>query len=193
MATSSEQLPSNVIIVTPEGKPTQPLVFYLQSLQKTADTGSTDVTALQNELDDTQTGAGLNSGGNYITPSTTQYIDSATSIYNSTLLLDTAIYTYTRELITSVSANTALSENSQTVLVDSTSGEITITLPNPANMFASGRSKVIGVTKIDTSSNKVIIQPFASETIVGEASQSLSFDGEVLNFITNGTNWYLKA
>jgi len=49
------------------------------------------VNGLQTELDDTQTGAGLNADGTYNTPSGTDYIDTATSLANADELLDAQI------------------------------------------------------------------------------------------------------
>ena len=63
--------------------------------------------------------------------------------------------------------------------------KVTITLDKDA--------KTISISKIDTTSNIVNILPFGGETIVGDSSVELLEEGEVLNFITNGTNWYLGA
>lgn len=46
---------------------------------------------IQTELDDTQTGAGLNADGTYATPSGTNYIDGSTSLANADALLDAQI------------------------------------------------------------------------------------------------------
>jgi len=88
---SIDELPSNIQIVAPDGKPTTAFVFYLQSLQRSTEGGSTDLTAIQKELDDTQTGAGLNTGGNYVPSTTSNYINGATSLFTADLLLDSAI------------------------------------------------------------------------------------------------------
>ena len=193
MARSIDELPSNIVIVTPEGKPTYAMVFYLQSMQVVTEQSVEGLDALQKELDDTQTGAGLNSGGNYVPSTTSNYIDTATSLFIADLLLDNAIFDNVRELIVSATIDTQLSEASQAVLVDATSGALNITLPNPVNCFSNNRSYKIGITKIDITSNVVNILPFATELVVGEASQQLLTDGEVLNFITDGTNWYLRS
>jgi len=189
-----EQLPTNIQIVQDNKLPTISFIFYLQEIQKVVDSVGDALQALQDELDATQAGAGLDEDGNYITPIGSNYLGSASSLYNADAYLDNAIWTYTRELITEVSTTpTALSEASQSVLVDATAGDIDVTLPNPANCFSTNRSFVVGITKIDVTANVVNILPFASELIVGETSQYLVFDGEVLNFITDGTNWYLRS
>ena len=52
-------------------------------------------TALQNELDATQTGAGLDGDGSYTAPASATYINSASSLFNATVLLDTQLNTNT--------------------------------------------------------------------------------------------------
>jgi len=188
----SEQLPTNIQIVQDNKLPTPAFVFYLQSLQKEADKGATDLTAIQKELDDTQTGAGLNTGGNYVAPTGTNYLDSATSLFNADLYLDAAISSSTKELVTTVTTNTELSAQNQTILVDATSADIDITLPDPALTFSSNRSFRITITRKDTTSNKVTIIPFDAELILDEESQDL-LNSEVINLITDGTNWYYSA
>jgi len=131
----------------------------------------------------------LNEDGTYIIPSDTNFIDGSDSVNNAILILDQTIST---TLIISVNINSALDPESQSVLVDATGGDRDITLPDPSLCLDNSRSYRIGITKIDTSANVVNILPFDSELVVGETSQDLLLDGEVLNFITNGTNWYLE-
>jgi len=97
------------------------------------------------------------------------------------------------ELIYDVSTHSTLKPESQVVLVNAIGGNINITLPEPLLCFNSNRSYRIAVNKVDTSVNTVTILPFGSELICGEANQQLLFQSEVLNFITNGTNWYLNS
>jgi len=151
-----------------------------------------EINSLQVELDNTQGGAGLDTDGNYIPFIGSNYIDTAISLSDADDLLDKAIFDNSRELIIEVTATTALNAENQLILCDATSEEIDITLPDPSLSFADSRSFKIGITKVDTSVNAVNILPFASELIVGETSQYLVLDGEVLNFITDGTNWYLE-
>ena len=68
-----------------------------------------------------------------------------------------------------------------------------VTLPNPLLCFNNRRSLRIAIEKIDTSVNSVTIVPFSGELIVGEISQIINSEGDILNFITDGTNWYLGA
>ena len=138
-------------------------------------------------------GAGLNDDGTYSPSSLTQYIKAANSLYNADVLLDAAIWKYTREAISSVSGNSSLIAQAQTVLCDATSGAISITLPKPSDCFQNNRSLRFAIHKIDSSSNVVNIIPNGLELIIGEASQYIDLEGEILNLITDGTNWYLGA
>lgn len=139
-------------------------------------------------------GSGLEEDGTYEAPTGTNYVDPSTSLADADTLLDTAIAaTDSREKIINKSSNYQALEENQLIITDATSGEIEINLPNPINCVIDQVSYKVGITKKDTSLNYVIILPFASELIVGEAVQQLRYEGEVLNFITDGTNWYLGA
>lgn len=136
-------------------------------------------------------GAGLAADGSYPGRSGTNYLDSSNSLFKDGSLLDSALL----ELVTKVSSSTPLSSTSQTVLADASLGIINLTLPNPIEFFnqADGRSFRMAIHKIDSSTNAVNILPFSGELVVNEASQSLLYEGEILNFITDGINWYLGA
>ena len=95
-------------------------------------------------------GTGLNDDGTYTTPLSTNYLTTSTSLYEADGLLDQAIFDYTRVFVYSVSINTELDAEAQTVLVDATSGAIGITLPPPADCYSDDRSFRIAVEKIDT-------------------------------------------
>jgi len=138
-------------------------------------------------------GVGLDDDGNYIPRDDSNYLNDSETIYQDSTILDGAIFDHTRELVITSTADTSLSAYSQTQLCDATSGEIDITLPNPSLCFSDNRSLRFAIHKIDISENAVNVLPFGSELIVGEASQTLDIDGEIYNFITDGTNWYLGA
>jgi len=138
-------------------------------------------------------GAGLAKDGEYTQSTISNYINSAISLNNADLILDSAIWDYTREAVSTVTADASLLAHSQTVLCNATGGAINITMPNPSDCFENNRSLRFAIHKIDTSSNAVNILPNGTETMVGEASQSLLLDGEIYNFITDGNNWYLGA
>jgi len=97
------------------------------------------------------------------------------------------------ELIVTATNDIVLGGVTETILCDCTSNNIEVTLPNPSTVFNSTRSKKISISKIDNSNNIVSILPFSSEIIVGDNSVDLFYNGEIINLITNGTNWYLGA
>lgn len=169
------------------------MIKKFESLYRNDDGLQEALNLLQEEVDRIEAGAGLNTDGTYIQPAGTNFIDTSTSLANADILLDEAISSVdSREKILNKSADYQALEENQLIIVDATSGEIEITLPNPTSCLINNVSYKIGITKKDTSSNFVIIKPFASELVVGESSQKLRYEGEVLNFITDGANWYLN-
>lgn len=188
-------------------RPTVIFIRYLQDLRKNngdiyaelnkvidqVNLNIDEINSLQIEVDKIEVGAGLNTDGTYIAPNGTTYIDSTTSLANADIALDGAVVlTDSRQKIINTAVNyQALNEN-QLIIADATSGTININLPDPAAFLFDGYSKTIGITKKDISANKVVILPFASELIVGEISQYLEIESEVLNFISDGTNWLLN-
>jgi len=186
--------------ITENGKPTIAFIRYLLDLRQNGLSNNQTIKEIienlnniQEELDNTQIGAGLEDGGSYKASSVSNYINEAISLYSADILLDTAIYTHTRELVISTGADLELNAISQTVFVDAVSGDLYITLPSPSNCFDANRSLRIAIHKIDSSENIINIIPNGSELIVGESSQTLEYEGEILNFITDGKNWYLGA
>jgi len=71
------------------------------------------------------------------------------------------------------------------VLVDASSGAITITLPSPSS------NAIVNVKKIDSSTNAVTVEPNGSETIDGSNSKTIDTQYESYTFISDGTNWYI--
>jgi len=113
-------------------------------------------------------------------PEVTQLTSDVTTLKNGELIVNS-----TEDIIVGVST--------ETVLCNCSSNDIQLTLPNPTLAFNSSRSKTISISKIDSSDNYVNIVPYSNETIAGEASVSLVKESEVINLITDGTNWYLGA
>ena len=70
------------------------------------------------------------------------------------------------------------------VLVDASSGNITITLPEPSKDIQ------VNVKKIDSSSNIVIVMPNGG-SIDGEASKEISTQYESYFLVSDGSNWYI--
>jgi len=97
------------------------------------------------------------------------------------------------EPIITVVDDTVAGPITETILCNCISKDIDITLPNPSESFSSNRSKIVSISKIDGTDNIVTILPFGSESICGESSADLLAESEVINLITNGTDWYLGA
>ncbi len=135
-------------------------------------------------------GTGLESDGLYAARVGSNYLDASENIFEDSTILDGIV---TRDYVIATDTSISLSSVTQTVICDATTGPINITLPPPSECFSSNRSFRFAIHKIDTSSNEVTILPNVSELVVGEESQSLLRDGEIYNFITDGTRWYLGA
>jgi hypothetical protein len=78
-------------------------------------------------------------------------------------------------------------EGNFSIMANAAAKPIEVTLP----LASLSDAFIVGVTKIDSSSNIVRILPTGSDTIADEAFQDLLVDNEVLNFISDGTNWQL--
>ena len=86
--------------------------------------------------------------------------------------------------ITTVTANTTLTDLQHTILVDASGGNITITLPAPTT------GKVYVIKKIDSSTNTVTVDA-GTQTIDGANTKTLSAQYEVLRIQSDGSNWYV--
>lgn len=85
---------------------------------------------------------------------------------------------------TTVTANFTITSE-EMILVDATSGPITIILPLPANI-----TKIV-IKKIDSSSNIVTIIPAGSETIDGQPSYQISTQYTAIDLVTDDINWFI--
>jgi len=90
-------------------------------------------------------------------------------------------------VVTEYVADETLGDNEYVIFVDASAGDVTLTLPDPA--LAPARQYVI--KKTDTSANRIIIAPFASETIDGSASAMIVAPYESLTIQCNGTDWFI--
>lgn len=133
-------------------------------------------------------GVGLNTDGTYDPISGSNYLDLSTSFLSAILILDNTAGT---TKVSTVISNTQLEAESISLIVDATTSSIDITLPNPALCINEGRSYRISVTKKDSTNNYVNIKPNDTESVVFSAFETLELQGEVMNFITDGTDWYL--
>lgn len=91
--------------------------------------------------------------------------------------------------IVSKTAAYAATGNDRTILVDATSGAVTITLP----AAASHSGRIYTVKKIDSSANAVTVDGNAAETIDGAATDLLTEQWEALTIQCNGTAWFALA
>lgn len=86
-----------------------------------------------------------------------------------------------------VTTNTALTASDCLVLVDATSGNVTIDLP-PA--LGKNGFEVI-IKKIDSTANTVTVEPNGAETIEGAANKVLTTQYEVCRTASDGATWWL--
>lgn len=89
--------------------------------------------------------------------------------------------------IITISSSLSVNIGNYCIIADATSGGINITLP----LASSAIHKTVVVTKKDISPNTVTILPSGSDTIIGESSQALLYDGECLELVSDGINWEL--
>jgi len=100
-----------------------------------------------------------------------KYVDDQISYANLAVVTKTADYT-------------ADSEDT-VILADATSGDITITLPSASTGLH------YYIKKIDSSSNKVIVDGDGSETIDGSTTQDIISQYDTLEIVSDGTGWYI--
>jgi hypothetical protein len=77
--------------------------------------------------------------------------------------------------------------NGEVVIVDTSSGNVTVTLP----AAASNANAWINVKKVTGDANTVIVDGNLSETIDGDLTQTLTLDQESLTVVCNGSAWYI--
>lgn len=89
--------------------------------------------------------------------------------------------------IESISATDTLDDTNHTVLVDASGGSRTVNLP-----AASGSTgKVFIIKKTDSSSNNVVIDPNASETIDGSSTFTFNAQYRAVTIQCDGSNWHI--
>lgn len=102
------------------------------------------------------------------------------------------IYDYVKPIglataIATVSSDTSLGTSQHVLLVDASSGQVTLTLPSAAT--TSARQYMI--KKKDSSSNNVVVAASGSQTIDGQASVSVNTQYEALTVVSDGSNWFI--
>lgn len=73
------------------------------------------------------------------------------------------------------------------VLVDATSGDVTITLPPAANLVDTP----VHLKKIDSSANSMIIEGDGSETIDGQLNVNTAVQYTNITVVSDGTSWFI--
>ena len=123
---------------------------------------------------------------------TNGYVGIGSSKMNSKLQVGGAIATPIKEIVFSQSPYNISIEDS-TILVNSTDGDITVTLPNLTNLVTSNRIKgrIYVIKRIVSSSNNLTINTFGSETIDGSASYTSLTLNKSITVQTDGDNWFI--
>ena len=89
--------------------------------------------------------------------------------------------------IESISATDTLDDTNHTVLVNASGGSRTVNLP-----AASGSTgKIFIIKKTDSSSNNVVIDPNASETIDGSSTFTFNAQYRAVTIQCDGSNWHI--
>ena len=85
-----------------------------------------------------------------------------------------------------IGSNSTLTVGGETVLVNATSGAITITLPDAtlANAYV-----IHNIKKIDSSANYVTIATTSSQTIDGGTTAVIKVQYASITLVSDGTNW----
>lgn len=70
------------------------------------------------------------------------------------------------------------------LLLDATSGAITVNLPT-----AVGNTARITIKKVDSSSNTITVDPNSTETIDGQSTVTINFQNSAMTIVSDNTNW----
>lgn len=88
--------------------------------------------------------------------------------------------------VTTKTSDYNMSDSDDVILVDASSSDIQIKLPDPTVSSLKDRD----IKKIDSSSHIVTIVPYSTETIDGGSSITLQYQNMSFTIITNNINWY---
>lgn len=89
--------------------------------------------------------------------------------------------------IRTITTSTTIGTTDHTVLVDTSGGAVTITLPTAS----SAASRLYNIKKITSDPNKVTIDGNGSETIDGAATAEMTTQYESLTIQSNSTEWWI--
>lgn len=125
--------------------------------------------------------------------------DTDTALFVSGATQSTSFYSGTTELTQvfssifrsfgnnqTISSNQTV-DNNKRYLVDATSGNITLTLPDAATIG----DFEIDVKKIDSSSNSVIIDASGSDVVDGATGATINSQYETVTIVGNGSAYYI--
>jgi len=90
-------------------------------------------------------------------------------------------------ITTTITTSTSLTASHNVVLVDASSGVVTVTLP----AVATNGGRKYHIKKIDSSSNNVVVDGTASETVDGDLTQTMTLQYESLTVVNDGSEWFI--
>lgn len=105
-------------------------------------------------------------------------------------VLNEALYTVKTHSTAVALTNVHVETHGTHILVDCTSGALTMTLPDPT--AAPHVHARFVIKKVDSTGNAVTIATNGSETIDGSATASLASQWDSLTVWNDGTNWYTE-
>jgi hypothetical protein len=102
-----------------------------------------------------------------------------------------------KSTIRTVAVSTGILVTDNVILADSSSGNISLTLPAPANAFdtTTNRSNSFTISQKIHGGNTVTITPNGSESIFDGAAQTsiILSSGASVTIVTDGTNWTIVS
>ncbi len=122
----------------------------------------------------------------YIANTSSLLIDNTTGyIYRkySTNNLDWELI-YPKNIAKIISVNYNILRDDSILLVNTTSGNLILTLPVPGLKINVNIKKIVSI-------NKITINPNSLELIDGDASLIISNKNSNVSLVSNGTNWYI--
>ena len=142
-------------------------------------TAETDIGNLQDELDDTQAGAGLQPDGTYVpdTGSSITYIDTATSLFHADQLLDAALKDLADDVATITAGSVVSINGTAPIQIDDTDPQNPIvsidaaTTALPGSMSAADKLKLDGIEAGATASGATDLD-YVPAASTGEVTSS---------------------
>jgi hypothetical protein len=95
------------------------------------------------------------------------------------------IGTFDTRVKRTVSANTDITNNDSLILVDTSAGDVTVTLPPTIDAFAQPTIVNIGKTGY-----AVIVTPDGTDLVLGGTEYQLTQAGEFVQFAREGSDWW---